>query len=342
MPLRLAQPSTGRPGRVAPGPGSLPAHRARGHPSHPSRTTHRDISLTYLDSTRILVVSAPQRRRATHEEIPDGTPGFRTATPSRHAQLRLRRDGWRWPPSRSTRRPRFRPHGSGLPGWPDGTRLPRVSGRPQGGGRRARRGDVRLAALLLIAEEPRNGYQIIQELESRTEGRWRPSPGAIYPALSQLEDEGLIRPVDAATGKAFEITDAGSAEAERLAQQPAPGTCRRVRSGAPHTPSCTASASSARRSGRLPRPAMRRPSPRRLRNSRRSGAGSTSCWPSRDQQRLAREIASGSRLPRGKPEGRAEDLRTPSSVRMNLSLSSRHASSSTSGRSARTATALAR
>ncbi|MFT3887811.1 MAG: PadR family transcriptional regulator [Arachnia sp.] len=91
---------------------------------------------------------------------------------------------------------------------------------PRGG--RRRRGDVRLAALLLIAEAPRNGYQIIQELESRTDGRWKPSPGAIYPALNQLEDEGLIRAVDADAGKIFEITDAGRAEAEAAAQQPAP------------------------------------------------------------------------------------------------------------------------
>lgn len=87
-------------------------------------------------------------------------------------------------------------------------------GQRRGGGRRARRGDVRLAALLLIAEEPRNGYQIIQELEQRTDGRWKPSPGAIYPALSQLEDEGLIMPVDAESGKAFRITEAGASAAE--------------------------------------------------------------------------------------------------------------------------------
>lgn len=90
------------------------------------------------------------------------------------------------------------------------------------GGRRARRGDVRTAALLLIAEEPRNGYQIIQELDQRTDGRWKPSPGAVYPALSQLEDEGLIRSVDEAAGKAFEITDEGRAEAEKAAERPAP------------------------------------------------------------------------------------------------------------------------
>lgn len=101
------------------------------------------------------------------------------------------------------------------------------AGRPGGpghfGGRgRARRGDVRLAALLLIAEEPRNGYQIISELAERTQGAWKPSPGAIYPALSQLEDEGLIAPVQAEGRKAFEITEAGRTEVESRGDRPAP------------------------------------------------------------------------------------------------------------------------
>ena len=91
------------------------------------------------------------------------------------------------------------------------------------GGRRARRGDVRLAALLLIAEEPRNGYAIMQELEQRSDGLWRPSPGSVYPALSQLEDEGLIRSREVDGGRVFELTDAGRAHvAERPADAPAP------------------------------------------------------------------------------------------------------------------------
>src|SRR4029077_16350562 len=59
-------------------------------------------------------------------------------------------------------------------------------------GRRAARGDVRAAVLLLLAEEPRNGYGLMQEIEERSEGAWRPSPGSMYPVLSQLEDEGLV------------------------------------------------------------------------------------------------------------------------------------------------------
>src|SRR5215211_1292530 len=74
---------------------------------------------------------------------------------------------------------------------------------------RAKRGDVRAAALLLLAEEPRNGYQLMEEIESRSGGAWRPSPGSVYPALAQLEDEGLIRSDEGAGRRSFELTDEG-------------------------------------------------------------------------------------------------------------------------------------
>jgi DNA-binding PadR family transcriptional regulator len=79
-----------------------------------------------------------------------------------------------------------------------------------GGGRgRRRRGDVRAALLLLLAEEPRNGYQLMQAIEGLSGGRWRPSPGSIYPTLAQLEDQGLIRATEPDDAKLYEITDAG-------------------------------------------------------------------------------------------------------------------------------------
>jgi hypothetical protein len=59
-------------------------------------------------------------------------------------------------------------------------------------GPKAGRGDVRAAILALLREGPRNGYQIMSEIEERSGGAWRPSPGAVYPALQQLADEGLI------------------------------------------------------------------------------------------------------------------------------------------------------
>jgi len=80
---------------------------------------------------------------------------------------------------------------------------------PGGRRSRARRGDVRAALLLLLEEQPRNGYQLMEEIESRSGGAWRPSPGSVYPALSQLEDEGLIRADEGAGRRAFELTDEG-------------------------------------------------------------------------------------------------------------------------------------
>jgi len=94
---------------------------------------------------------------------------------------------------------------------------------PWGRGRKARRGDIRTAALLLLAEEPRNGYQIKQEVEERSGGVWSPSPGSVYPALAQLEDEGLIRSEETDGRKLFALTDAGKAAVEeRPADRPAP------------------------------------------------------------------------------------------------------------------------
>lgn len=74
---------------------------------------------------------------------------------------------------------------------------------------RARRGDVRAALLVLLDEEPRNGYGLMQEIERRSEGAWRPSPGSVYPALQQLEDEDLVRAVESAGRRVFELTEAG-------------------------------------------------------------------------------------------------------------------------------------
>jgi DNA-binding PadR family transcriptional regulator len=72
-----------------------------------------------------------------------------------------------------------------------------------------RRGDVRSGILALLAEEPRNGYQIIQELAERSGGIWRPSPGSVYPALQQLEDEGLVRVEEQGGRRRYHLTDAG-------------------------------------------------------------------------------------------------------------------------------------
>jgi DNA-binding PadR family transcriptional regulator len=89
-------------------------------------------------------------------------------------------------------------------------------GPPPWGERRgkARRGNVRAAILALLAEEPRNGYQLIQEIEERSGGEWRPSPGAVYPALQQLTDEGLIEAEEQEGRRVFRLSDSGRAYAE--------------------------------------------------------------------------------------------------------------------------------
>jgi len=100
--------------------------------------------------------------------------------------------------------------GRGMPG-PHGDPEdfgPWARGRRRGG--RAKRGNVRAAALALLAEEPMNGYQIIQQISERSGGLWQPSPGSVYPALAQLEDEGLIALQEAdGTRRAYALTDQG-------------------------------------------------------------------------------------------------------------------------------------
>jgi DNA-binding PadR family transcriptional regulator len=63
--------------------------------------------------------------------------------------------------------------------------------------------------LRLLAEEPRNGYQLMQAIEERSRGSWRPSPGSVYPTLQQIEDQELIQAVERDGTKLFELTDEG-------------------------------------------------------------------------------------------------------------------------------------
>jgi DNA-binding PadR family transcriptional regulator len=74
---------------------------------------------------------------------------------------------------------------------------------------KAGRGDVRAAILALLQEGPLNGYQIMSEISQRSAGAWRPSPGAVYPALSQLADEGLITDEKSDGRRTYSLTDAG-------------------------------------------------------------------------------------------------------------------------------------
>ena len=82
--------------------------------------------------------------------------------------------------------------------------------RGHGRGRhRVRRGDVRSAILALLDDRPMHGYEMIQELEERTGGRWTPSAGSIYPTLQLLEDEGLVTAEEVEGRKVYSLTDTG-------------------------------------------------------------------------------------------------------------------------------------
>jgi DNA-binding PadR family transcriptional regulator len=88
-----------------------------------------------------------------------------------------------------------------------------------GGRGRAQRGDVRTGVLLLLADQPMHGYQIMQAMSDRTGGAWRPSPGAIYPTIAQLEDEGLVT-VQAEGGRRLvTLTPEGRSHLEERGEQ---------------------------------------------------------------------------------------------------------------------------
>jgi DNA-binding PadR family transcriptional regulator len=93
----------------------------------------------------------------------------------------------------------------------------RGHGRGRGRGGRGRP-NVRNAVLALLAERSMHGYEMIQELESRTGGIWRPSPGSVYPTLQLLEDEGLITAEESGGRKRFVLTDTGRPEAATAAE----------------------------------------------------------------------------------------------------------------------------
>jgi DNA-binding PadR family transcriptional regulator len=98
-------------------------------------------------------------------------------------------------------------HWGGGFGGPLGGWWPGPPGGPRGP--KAGRGDVRAAILALLSEGPRTGYQIMSDIEERSGGAWRPSPGAVYPALSQLADEGLIEGEESGGRRTFSLTAAG-------------------------------------------------------------------------------------------------------------------------------------
>ncbi|MGC4174890.1 PadR family transcriptional regulator [Demequina sp.] len=108
------------------------------------------------------------------------------------------------------RKARFGPGGFGSDGFGPGPGFGpgRGPGRGPRGGRN--RGDVRTAVIVLLAEQPRHGYDLMRAIEERSNGMWSPSPGSIYPTLQALEDEGLIQFETVEGRKTASLTEAGS------------------------------------------------------------------------------------------------------------------------------------
>ena len=74
-----------------------------------------------------------------------------------------------------------------------------------------KRGILRIYLLHSLKKKPKSGYELLREIKEKTNGKWIPSKGAIYPLLKQLKDEGFIKikSVDKRSKNIFEITDSG-------------------------------------------------------------------------------------------------------------------------------------
>jgi len=75
------------------------------------------------------------------------------------------------------------------------------------------KGFLRYQVLKLLSEKPMSGSELMAEIEKQTEGRWRPSPGSIYPLLAWLQDKGHIKEADSqeAGVKRYALTESGKA-----------------------------------------------------------------------------------------------------------------------------------
>ena len=158
-----------------------------------------------------------------------------------------------------------------------------------------RRGEVRPLILAALASRPMHGYEVIQELEAQSGGRWRPSAGSVYPTLQQLADEGLVTGEDVDGRRTYTLTDDGSGR--RQGRPPRPdwsaeqGRDADLRRAVPRSGQGD---HAGRRGGHAPRPSRdgadpdRRPAPplpaarrRRTRRRRRARGQRTGLTPAR-------------------------------------------------------------
>jgi len=96
-------------------------------------------------------------------------------------------------------------HTSETANFPDGESPPRYHVAP--------RGLLFFYALLSIGRKPMSGYDLMREIEDKTEGAWHPGPGAVYPTLQKLARQGYVKArKKSGSGPAqasYEITPAG-------------------------------------------------------------------------------------------------------------------------------------
>ncbi|QZY45740.1 PadR family transcriptional regulator [Mycolicibacterium austroafricanum] len=153
----------------------------------------------------------PQDRRAVHDRRRQARREF-------HDHVREHRGDAGFGPGFGGFGPGGGKFGPGF-GFGPGGRAGRRGG-PRGGGR-SRRGDVRAAILKLLTDRPMHGYEMIQEIDDRSQQLWKPSPGSIYPTLQLLVDEGLLTAAETESSKKlFELTEDGRAAAEKIETAP--------------------------------------------------------------------------------------------------------------------------
>lgn len=113
-------------------------------------------------------------------------------------------------------------HGSSGAGWGGPGGRGSAGFGPGGFHKRAKRGAVRFGILMLLAEGPKHGYQLIQELGEKSGGMWQPSPGSVYPALEKLEEHGMVTSTEEGDKKVYALTDAGREKVARFKEQAPP------------------------------------------------------------------------------------------------------------------------